>query len=117
MRRFWILSVFLVALLVTAALMAGCGGEGTTPGENGGEITEGSGGSGGGPVSQAEAASCAANRKMISSAAQQYYAMEGTYPTSIQTLVPDFLMTLPACPSGGRYTLQGSSVTCSVHGS
>lgn len=106
MRRWFICSLFLVFLVV---LLAGCGsGESTTPGDNGG--------SGGGPVTQAEAASCAANRKMISSAAQQYYTMEGSYPNSVQTLVPGFLASLPACPSGGRYTLQGSSVTCSVHG-
>jgi hypothetical protein len=67
-------------------------------------------------VAQAEAAACAANRNMISSAAQQYYAMEGVYPSSIQALVPGYLASLPTCPAGGRYTLQGSTVTCSVHG-
>lgn len=108
-----IFTILLAVLLVAAAFLAGCGGESTAPGEGDG----GNGGSSGGPVSQAEATACAANRKTISSAVQQYYNFEGTYPTSIQVLVPDYLMSVPVCPSGGRYTLQGSSVTCSVHGS
>jgi hypothetical protein len=54
---------------------------------------------------------------MISMSAQSYFAMEGSYPGSIQKLVPGFLQSVPTCPSGGTYTLQGSSVSCSVHGS
>jgi hypothetical protein len=43
--------------------------------------------------------------------------MEGKAPTSIQQLVPGYLESVPACPSGGTYTLSGDRVTCSVHGS
>ncbi|RJP26126.1 MAG: hypothetical protein C4536_16195 [Actinobacteria bacterium] len=107
MKRLFVLSLLLILLVV---VFVGCGGgaDATSPsdGESGG----------GGPVGQAEAATCAANRKTIAAAAQQYYGMEGTYPTSIQQLVPGYLQSVPACPSGGTYTLQGSTVTCSVHG-
>ncbi|MBC7228846.1 MAG: hypothetical protein H5T74_00430 [Actinobacteria bacterium] len=107
MRR-WLL-VFLV-LAAAAVLVAGCGGGGETsaPQENGAPQ---------GPVGQSEATACAANRNIISSAAQRYHAMEGSYPTSIQQLVPGYLQSVPACPAGGRYSLQGTTVTCSVHGS
>lgn len=108
-----IFTILMAVLLLVAALFAGCGGDSAAPGEGDG----GNGSTGGGPISQAEATSCAANRKTISAAAQQYYNFEGTYPASIQVLVPDYLMSVPVCPSGGRYTLQGSTVTCSVHGS
>ena len=113
MKRLLVLS-----LLVTLAVLAfaGCGGDATSPGE--GDVVTPNGGesSGGGPVDQADAATCAANRKIISAAAQRYYSMGGVYPGSIQQLVPDYLMSVPTCPSGGTYTLQGSSVVCSVHG-
>jgi hypothetical protein len=68
-------------------------------------------------VGQAESAACAANRKMISTSSQSYFAMEGVYPSSIQQLVPEYLQSVPSCPSGGTYMLQGKTVTCSVHGS
>jgi hypothetical protein len=109
MRR-WL--VFLILLLTLAVLLTGCGGNenATTDQNNGGTSSEG-------PVGQAEATACAANRRAISSAAQQYFAVEGAYPSSIQQLVPDYLTSVPTCPSGGTYTLQGKTVTCSVHGS
>ncbi len=110
MKRWLALSlVLLLAVMVVTA--AGCG--------SGGDAASGEGGdsSPGGTIGQAEAASCAANRKTVSMAAQSYYAMEGSYPSSIQALVPEFLQSAPACPAGGRYTLQGSTVTCSIHGS
>lgn len=107
------LVVFFLLIAVLALLAAGCGG-------GGGEATNGGAeGDGGvlGPVNKAEDASCAANRRVISDCAQKYGAMEGTYPTSIQQLVPDYLQSVPACPSGGVYSLQGGKVVCSVHGS
>ena len=109
MRRVLVLSLLLV---VIAMAFAGCG--------NGDAVDSGSGNGGGtsdgGPVGQAEATACAANRKAISSAVQQYYNLEGAYPSSIQQLVPGYLKSVPACPSGGTYTLRGNTVTCSVHG-
>lgn len=106
--------VILAALLfLPVLLLAGCGGESKTAVDTGtgGQATENS------PVGQAEAAACAANRRAISSAAQQYQAMEGMVPSSIRQLVPDYLQSVPACPSGGTYTLSGTRVVCSVHGS
>jgi len=108
MRRWLIFSVLLAFL---AVLVAGCGiGGGDTSGE-GGEVSQE------GPVGQAEATACAANRKVISTAAQSYFAIKGSYPSSIQQLAPEYLQSVPTCPSGGSYTLQGKSVSCSVHGS
>jgi hypothetical protein len=107
MKRWSMLVVLLVAV---AIFTAGCGSGGDATSNQNGETNQG------GPIGQADATACAANRKMISSAAQQYYIMEGAYPTSIQALVPEYLQSVPACPSGGKYTLQGSTVTCSIHG-
>lgn len=108
MKRCWIP---VVLLMIAAVLAAGCGSA-TEPAAN-----EDGGTSRGGPVGQADAAACSANRKIVSSAAQQYHALEGAYPSSVQALVPGYLQSVPACPSGGAYTLRGSTVTCSVHGS
>jgi hypothetical protein len=103
-------SILLVLLITVAVIAAGCGG-------SDGAATGGDPGTGqGGPVGQAESAACAANRNMITSALRQYDAIEGSTPTSIQALVPDYLQSVPSCPSGGRYTVKGNTVTCSVHG-
>ena len=107
MRR-WL--VVLLVTLFVAALFSGCGG-----GEE--IVAPDEGGTPGGPTGQSEATACAANRKIISGAAQQYYGMEGTYPSSTQQLIPKYLQSVPACPAGGRYTLQGTTVACSLHGS
>lgn len=100
-----------VALLVLAILAAGCGGESETAGNTGVHPAENT------PPGQAESAACAANRRTISAAVQQYQAMEGRPPTSILQLVPGYLQSVPTCPSGGTYTLSGNRVACSVHGS
>ena len=101
--------IFILLLSIAAVIAAGCGGSGETASTN-------DTASQGGVEGQADAAACSANRRMISSASQQYFSMEGAYPASIQVLVPGYLQSVPACPSGGTYRLQGSSVTCSVHG-
>jgi hypothetical protein len=105
MKRWLVLALLLVLL---AAMVAGCTGEGdsadpTQPKE--------------GPVGQAGSAACSANRKMIESAIQAYYGLEGVYPTSLQQLVPEYLESVPACPEGGTYTISGTKVICSIHGS
>ncbi len=107
MRRFMII---LVALSLGALLVAGCGGGGETAAPEENATTSG-------PIGQSEATACAANRNAISRAVQQYQGMEGVPPSSIQQLVPGYLQSVPACPSGGTYTLRGTTVTCSVHGS
>lgn len=103
-------SMLMVILAVVAFLAAGCGGGGDSSPDQDGNTARG------GPVGQADATACAANRSAVSSAAQAYYSVEGAYPASMQALVPGYLQSVPACPAGGRYTLQGSAVTCSIHG-
>jgi hypothetical protein len=106
MKRWLALSLLLVLL---AALAAGCTSESdstepTQPRE--------------GVVGEADQAACAANRRAIEAAVQQYYALEGEYPTSIQQLVPEYLQSVPSCPGGGTYTLTSDhKVICSLHGS
>lgn len=102
-----------VALLVLAILAAGCGGENGTAGNTGTGVHPAENT----PTGQAESAACAANRRAISSAVQQYQAVEGQPPASIQQLVPGYLQSVPVCPSGGTYTLSGTRVVCSIHGS
>lgn len=99
----------MVSLLLVSCVMilAGCGSSST---ENITNPTEG-------PVAQADKAACAANRRTIASCLQQYAAMEGKEATSIQQLVPKYLQSVPSCPSGGTYSLQGNAVSCSIHGS
>lgn len=103
----------LLALFLTV-VTCGCGGESARPAE-GDQASCGT--STVGPAGQAETAACAANRRAITAAVQQYKAMEGRAPTSIQQLVPGYLESVPTCSSGGTYTLSGDRVTCSVHGS
>lgn len=112
MRR-TVLTISVVLLAVLALLAVGCGGGGEPAGEAG----SGAQADTGSPVGQAEVAACAANRRAISSAAQQYQAVKGQAPASVQQLVPEFLPSIPVCPSGGTYSLSGTRVVCSVHGS
>ncbi len=107
MKRLLVLSLVLVACM---AVLSGCGGNGDSAAEAGGEAQPG------GAVGAAEAAACAENRSLISSAAKRYEMLEGAYPDSLQELVPGYLQSVPSCPSGGSYRLQGGTVTCSVHG-
>lgn len=105
MKRLLVL-VILLALL--AAVMVGCssGNDSAEPAQP----REGM-------VGEADAAACTANRRLIDSAIQQYYGMEEVYPTSLQQLVPGYLESIPSCPGGGTYTLTGTRVICSLHGS
>jgi competence protein ComGC len=62
---------------------------------------------------------CYSNERNVEAAAQVYGAENnGEMPESIDTLVPDYLKTVPACPSGGTYTWDPADGTdiCSVHG-
>ncbi|OFW58002.1 MAG: hypothetical protein A2W01_10750 [Candidatus Solincola sediminis] len=102
--RYCIIGLVVVSLML---LVAGCGGNSAEQLTN---PTEG-------PIAQADSAACAANRKVIGSSIQQYSAIEGNPATSLQQLVPKYLQSIPACPGGGSYSLQGGSVYCSIHGS
>ncbi len=112
MRR-WLVLFLILTLTAGTVLLLGCGGSGNSTSSDGGDSQNSSQG----PIGQAESAACAANRRSISSSVQQYNVMENKNATSIQQLVPKYLQSVPTCPSGGTYTLSGSTVTCSVHGS
>jgi hypothetical protein len=115
--RFWL--VVLLVLFMTIGLIAivGCGSSGAgDPSDTGGGNMEGDD-STQVTLPSTEATACAANRRIISTAAKSYQAVEGKAPSSIQQLVPEYLQSVPTCPAGGRYTLSGTTVTCSVHGS
>jgi hypothetical protein len=101
--RYLIVGLILISLVV---IVAGCGSSAeqlTNPTE--------------GPVAKADSAACAANRRTMESSLQQYSVLEGKSATSLQQLVPKYLQSVPSCPSGGTYSLQGSRVSCSIHGS
>jgi hypothetical protein len=111
MRRWLVLSLVLM-LIIGAILLAGCGnGAESILSDEDAEVFEE------GVIPAADSTACAANRRTISSAAKSYQAMEGKAPSSIQQLVPGYLQSVPTCPSGGIYTLKGTTVTCSIHGS
>jgi len=64
------------------------------------------------------ASSCAANLKQIDSAKEQY-AMENRLGTgaavTAANISPNYLKAMPACPSGGAYTIAavGTAPSCS----
>ena len=65
------------------------------------------------------AAECAMNLDAIDLACKKHAAEKGGYPAALSDLVPDFLGSLPACPSGGAYAIgtpDGDPPTCSVPG-
>ena len=65
------------------------------------------------------AAECAMNLDAIDLACKKHAAEKGGYPAALADLVPDYLGSLPSCPSGGGYALgtpDGDPPTCSVPG-
>ena len=65
------------------------------------------------------AAACAMNLDAIDLACKKHAAEKGGYPAALADLVPDYLGSLPSCPSGGGYALgtpDGDPPTCSVPG-
>ncbi len=56
--------------------------------------------------------SCVANLRQIDSAKEQYMMdnRTTTAPSAMTNLVPDYIKSTPACPSGGSYTL-GNATT------
>ena len=62
-------------------------------------------------------AECAMNLDAISDACKRYASDRGGFPASLAGLVPDYLPSVPACPSGGTYTLgspEGDPPACSI---
>ena len=69
--------------------------------------------------SNAKQKSCYANERTIEGAAQNYAASgDGSLPSAISDLVPDYIKTDPSCPAGGSYDWdsENGTVNCSVHG-
>jgi competence protein ComGC len=67
----------------------------------------------------AQERTCFSNQRNIEAAAQTYGAENnGEFPETIGALVPEYLKSVPVCPSDGTYTWDpaDASVTCSVHG-
>ena len=65
------------------------------------------------------AAECAMNLDAIATACKKYAAEKGGFPKSLSELVPTYLESTPACPSGGTYTLgtpEGDPPVCSIPG-
>ena len=63
------------------------------------------------------AAECAMNLDAIADACRRYASDQGGFPASLAELVPDYLPAVPACPSGGAYTLgspEGDPPACSI---
>jgi PBP1b-binding outer membrane lipoprotein LpoB len=65
---------------------------------------------------QAGAAARSANLQMINTAIDMYYATNGTYPTDIGQLVPNYLKFAPVDPLGGTYYLtnEGGAIRAAV---
>jgi prepilin-type N-terminal cleavage/methylation domain-containing protein len=68
---------------------------------------------------------CAANMKKIETAVEQFaidHKLSGDDPppTVDQLLLDGYFKTLPTCPSGGHYTIEGNitsyEIKCDVHG-
>ena len=62
-------------------------------------------------------AECAMNLDSIATACKKYAAEKGEFPKNLSSLVPTYLDSIPACPSGGTYTVgtpEGDPPTCSI---
>lgn len=63
---------------------------------------------------------CLDNMRTITSAAMQYKAATGSYPQTIEELIPNYMRKMPVCRAAGTYTMtigaSGPNVSCSVHG-
>lgn len=75
----------------------------------------------GNPAGGVKAASdCRTERMRIAAAAVVCENSTGSFPRTVAEIAPAYLSPVPACPSGGTYTLRlgenGPEVTCSVHG-
>ncbi len=65
------------------------------------------------------AAECAMNLDAISRACNRHASEAGGFPRDLSGLVPAYLRQVPACPSGGTYTLgtpEGDPPSCSIPG-
>lgn len=68
---------------------------------------------------QQHTAECAMNLEAISQACKRHASEQGGFPENLAALVPEYLPQIPACPSGGEYTLgtpEGDPPVCSTPG-
>jgi hypothetical protein len=66
-------------------------------------------------------AACFDNLRTIDGAIMQYSAANnGSYPQTIEELIPNYIRKMPVCPEGGVYTMTTGGrvpdVRCSIHG-
>ncbi len=90
----------LLFFLLAACLAVGCGSKG-------GESKDWEGNSGAIGGENVERV-CQANLRTIDGAVQTYFTQNGSYPKSINDLVPTFLRSVPVEPAGGTYSLEGN---------
>ena len=65
------------------------------------------------------AAECAMNLDAIATACKRYASEKGGFPKTLSDLVPTYLDSVPACPSGGDYTPgtpEGDPPACPIPG-
>lgn len=68
---------------------------------------------------EAYKATCQANQRNMMSGIASYYAEKGTYPTSLNELVPTYMPKMYNCPAGGKYTYDEYAthrVGCTIKG-
>jgi prepilin-type N-terminal cleavage/methylation domain-containing protein len=57
---------------------------------------------------------CATNRDIMNTQIEMYYSDHGSYPSALTTVTSDpnyFPSGAPTCPSGGTYSMDGSTGT------
>ncbi len=68
-----------------------------------------------GAKSRSEAIVCRTNRKAMQTDILQFRSNSPGKPVTIEAL-REAGAQIPECPSGGRYTIEGNRVICSIHG-
>ena len=91
---------FYSVLVLGVGLVTGCGGgDETTPGTGGVE----------GMIGQKGASVSALDHTKIQNAVTNYQVGTGSYPSSLDDLVPDYLPVLPRKADGSMYTYDAST--------
>lgn len=67
-----------------------------------------------GAKSRSEAVVCRTNRKAMQTSILQFRSTSPGKPVTIDALRKAGAQ-IPECPSGGRYTIEGNRVVCSIH--
>lgn len=61
---------------------------------------------------------CQANLRTLNGACGMYRTNTGAYPAALVNLVPDYIQSVPTCPSSGTYTYAAATgtTTCDAAG-